>query len=402
MDNSEEKLTMVSRPHGNVDECNLLNWLNKHHPEVLSETDKIQNLRFSIEREDGFFLITPYMIPNKKDRFLKIKVKWEFEIEGEEFVIWSTLYTTIHCPQDGENLKPMMLAKAKVLMLTKTYCDHLQAIIDSKHTDHNIAAQNRSIFQIMKHFHIETTPTGRVKSFIVTTNEKALNGIYKNYILAKEGLRYETTRFLSPYFNVSQVNLYESKTLIKNGMDDTLYQALVAEKAGRLNRTIINYYTLCGNRYCQTFEEAYTRFIDLVADDQVQESIRELKDMEKGAHRRHFTIPEIQSKLEKIKKHLEQHHETAQNEFMIMQDCYNHLQNLIDKFDSWREHSELSLAQTSLLENKIDDLAKYVGKKRLIMVELKGRYEGIEYWAKWFKEQFPMLFRFMDDDLEQF
>lgn len=394
---TDENIPIVSKPPGNVDECNLLTWLNNNHPKAFSEPALIKDVKFLIENENGYYLITPYLTPQDEFEYLKVRVKWELTIDNRVQEIWTTLYTTVPCPEDQENVRQIMSAKAKVMMVARTYCEYLLAMLNPGHFYHSIAMEHREIFQLMKHFLVETTTTGRVKSFKITTNETMKNGRNKTYSLTEQSYSYDMQRFVNPYFKVDQINLYESKALIRKESNDSLHRALTSEKAGHLNTMIIDYYNLCGNRYCQTFDEAYHRFIDVIADDWVQKNLQELKDMEAGMGCRHYSIQEIRDKFYRIKKHVKKHHDIAENEYQIMQDCYRHIQDLIDKFDSWRVHPEISLAQTSLLENKISDLLECLGKKRFLMAELKGRYEGIAFWTQWFREQFPTLFNIIDE-----
>jgi len=382
MNDKPNLIPVVSRPQGNVDERNLICWLAKNHPDTLTQPENIQSVKCFIGNDEGFFVITPYATPDKS-KYLKVNVKWEIALENELYHIHSTLYTIVPYPQNPENLRQMVLAKTEVLMLAQTYIEHVMAIVDPRHERHVMAAQNRQIFQMMKYFSVETTPTGRVRKFIITT---------------QEGRRHEATRVVTPYFKVSQIDHYEAMTMIQNGGEDSIYLALRQEEAGHLNRNLVEYYTWCGKRYGQTFEEAYTRLIDIVADDHVQTCLIELQEMERGVHEKPIHISEIRKKYNYMIRFLSRGEGRAKFEFMVMEECYDHIQELIAKFDSWREHPELSLAQTSLIERKIDELSQGLGQKRTLINELRRRFDGIEYWARWLKEQFPTLFRIMDQD----
>jgi len=384
MNHSDNPIPIVSRPQGNVDEGSLISWLGKHHPATLTQPDKVQNVKSFIEDEAGYFVITSYQTPTKH-KFLRVRVKWELEVDEQPYELWSTLYTTIQHPGDLENLRNVVLAKAQVLMLAQTYCDYIMAIVDPGHVRHALAAKSLMIFQMMKHFSVETTPTGRVRKFMITTTE---------------GQRHEATQVVTPYFRVSQINHYESMTMIKGNVQDLLHKSLREEEAGHLNRNLVEYYTWCGKRYCQTFEEAYTRLVDVIADDHVQRCLCDLKEMEKGVHQTPISVSDIRQKYDDIITFLSKDSVVAKYEFLIMEDCYQHIQELIEKFVDWLEHPELSLAQTSLLEKKIDILTRGLEQKRILIAELRGRFDDIEYWAGWFKKQFPTLFRFLDRDDE--
>jgi len=375
-------IPIVSKPSGNIDKGSLLSWLDDLNPALLEQPSKIQNVRCNVENEDGYFVVTPYLTP-KKRKYLSVKVIWDLEVDQEPIEVWSTLYTTILHPQDEDNLKQLVMAKAQVLMLTNAYCEHIKAIVDSTHRYHDLVVQDRYMFQMMKHFFVDATPTGRIRRFVVIT---------------REGDQLEASDKVAKYFNVSQVNQFESMTLIKNGFPDLLHQAFTEESSGHLNRNLVEYYTWCGKRYCLTFEEAYTKLIDILADDHVQRSLTDLKKMEQGIHSVPISVTNIRKKYDNIITFLHRDTEVAKREFLIMEECHQHIRELIDKFDSWREHPELSLSRTSLLERKIEELSRGLKQKRLLISELRSRFDDIEYWAGWFKKQFPTLFSILDKD----
>jgi len=116
MNERDNHSPIVSRPPGNVDEGSLLSWLGENHPQVMTQPDKIQNIKYFIEDKEGYFVISSYFTP-KKRKYLKVKVKWELEIDKKPHELWSTLYTTIPYPADLENLRLCVLAKTQVLML---------------------------------------------------------------------------------------------------------------------------------------------------------------------------------------------------------------------------------------------------------------------------------------------
>jgi len=382
MNHDFNPIPIVSKPGGNVDEGSLLGWLNRSRPGLLEQPGKVHEVRCRIENDEGYFVVTPYLTP-KRQKFLKVRIHWELMVGEEPCDLWSTLYTTIRQPEDKDNLKQLALAKAQILMLATTYCEHIKAIVDSTHAQHDSVAESRLIFQMMRHFNVETTPTGRVRNFVVTT---------------QGGHQHEAAVSACRIFDVSQINEYESMTLIKNGYQDLLYQALKGEREGRLSRYLVEYYTWCGKRYGLTFEEAYTRLIDILADDHVQRSLTDLKNMEQGLHKVPVSVSHIRKQYDDIITFLHRDKDGVKTEFLIMDECYKHIQQLIDKFDSWREHPDLSLAQTSLLESKIEDLSRGVKQKGMLIGELRRRFNDIEYWAEWFKKQFPTLFRILDKE----
>jgi len=373
---------IVSKPSGNIDKGSLLSCLEEFNPALFEQPDKIQNVRCNIENEEGYYVVTPYLTP-KNHKYLSVRVLWNLEVDQEPMEVWSTLYTTILHPRDEDNLKQLVMAKAQVLMLTSAYCEHIKAIVDSTHRYHDLAAEDRYIFQMMKYFFVDATLTGRIRRFLVIT---------------QEGDQHEASNKVTKYFNVSQINQFESMTLIKNGFQDLLHKAFIEERSGHLSRNLVEYYTWCGKRYGLTFEEAYTRLIDILADDHVQRSLADLKKMEQGIHSVPISVTNIRKKYDNIITFLHRDTEVAKTEFLIMEECHQHIRELIDKFDSWREHPELSLARTSLLEHKIEELSRGLKQKRMLISELRSRFDDIEYWADWFKKQFPTLFRILDKD----
>ncbi len=387
MINNKNDLPLVSKPEGNVDDCNPIQWLYRHYPGILTHPEKIKNITASIEKEREHFLITTYKLSKSGDKYLKTRILWKLEVDGKPVELLSTIYTAVKCPKDPENLREVAIAKSKVLMVAETYRQSLLAVLDPAHKQHHLTAQMMPKFTIMTHFTIDATPTGRIRSYKIATREKDSSGP-GTYVLSK---------LLSPYFAVSKINDYESEAVIQDNGSDEVFNALREEKEGRVSRFLIDYYTICSHRYSQTFEEAYTRFIDVMAEDQVQRYILELRDMEAGAQKKEYSIEEIREKFDYVIQYVKEHHESSRHEYEIMKEAFSHLESVIDKFDSWREHPDLSLAQTSLLEAKINQLSKTVNDRRLLLTELRRRFEKIEYFAKWFKKQFPTLFLMLDE-----
>lgn len=375
-------IPVVSKPAGNIDECCLIKWLEKRFPDVLAEPEKISRIDCAIEKENEYYIVSSYQTPNGNPYF-KVRIRWELEIEAQFYEVWTTVYTSIPLPEDSEDVRSGVLAKGEVIMLVKTYCNTVKAVLDQGDDHHHEAIQSKTAFQMMKHFLVKTTPTGRVEDFVVVT---------------KGGRRYDAKKIVTPYFNIAQINHYESQTWIKGKENDRLHDAIAEEKSGHLSRQLIEYYSWCGKRYAQTFEEAYTRLIDILADDSVQQCLRDLKEMEKGAHERAIPISEIRHKYHTVLRFLARDRSRSKAEFEIMDESYFYIQELIDKFESWTTHPDLSLAQTSLLERKIEDLSQGLGQKRMLIVELRRRFEDIAYWAEWFRRQFPTLFKLIDEE----
>lgn len=384
---NQQDIPLVSKPVGNVDDCNPVQWLHRRYPGVLSSPSRVSGVCVSLEKENGNYLITTYRLLKTREKFLKVRIHWMMKVDEEPVELWSTLYTDVECPADPENLKTVARAKSRVLMLAQTYCESIAAVLDCRHERHILTAPMRDKFRIMTHFYIDVTPTGRIKNYTITTKEKDSGNSQGKYVLQ---------RFLSPYFSVAKINDFESRAFIRDEGIDNVFLALSDEKKGEISRFLIDYYTICTQRYSQTFEEAYTQFINVMAEEQVQVYIQELKDMEAGVQRRSYTVDEIRDKFEYVMHFIKMHHEDSRQEYKIMKEAFFNLESLLDKFHSWLEHPDLSLAQTSLLEVKIEELSRTVGDKRLLLSELWRRFEKIEYWAEWFKKQFPTLFSMLD------